>query len=507
MEELAAGVVDPPPPYGFDLLEAFAEADKQQHPRLISKYPGLLLARLQRRLHAEAKASGAQRLASAAEELSLLTQFLAANRDRYPFGLGPVESATARVQSREIDLEFARGLMCEPAVRMAMTPVYATALMKEAIEQGTTGDWQYAMTLARLTVAAADAAGQEGERGATRSQAALDFLLVALPVLTRVPDGRILREAVALGARALAQARAENDRTDLGQAEHRLGSLALDPAVAAGSTDAAVVRTRWQGILRYEYGPDFLFESEELEMPSLEESLRTAEAHYRLAIPARDGHERGRTEKALLETLVWRRALGHAVDQAEMERIGRQALADLDEAEAPRARVVRVDDAWRTASDRKPVRDAERFIPGSRDRTDASGGYLAHDPQHGLAVLADLGDLLRESRNETFRISAARLLQRLCQALAGESIGALLPDGAAEALQRAKREGWGSTRTVAAMIELARRSGDQDAEPQGVALMDQARLVDPDFVSAHGDALGIVVARNVDGRRLECPER
>jgi hypothetical protein len=497
--ELAAGVPDLLAPYGLELVEAVAAATGDEFSRLISKYPGLLSTPVLQALHAEAKKTGRSSLVETVELLDVGATQLDEDRGEYPLGLGPIETSAAKVEGREIAFEVALAEVREPVVRLTVTPLYAGALMRRAIAEANEGNWRHALTLARLTVAAADAAGIEGERGEARTQAALDFLIVALPVLGRVPDGRLLGEARELAARASAEAVASGDRTALGQADYRVGGLLLEPVRSYGTVNQARFDSRWEEILRQEYGPSFQFHKEDFRLPPLTELLELAEGHYRRSLEFRDGHLRGIAGAALLQTLELRRRAGVTIDEVELERIARTALEEIDRDQAPQHYLDVLSILGEREEDHEQPRDA-----GDRPSADESfeaviarARTLApHEPGAGLIELAELDIRIRDAGSEEQRnIAADTFLQLVPKAWAPEDVPPFLSERTQQLGARAEREGWTADRVAAAAVASASRSGEQDAERDAISLLGELDSFAPAFVMMHMDALRIIVAR------------
>ena len=503
MEELAQGVIDLPEPYGIELLEAVTAAGDNSLMSAISTYPGLVSARVLRRLETlveQAPLFRRRRLRKTLKALMQAAQLINSYDPRfpYPLGHGPIEQLAADVDTDVIRLSSALIRAEAPSVLVTMTPYYAHALGRQAIEDASHAErWQAGLTLARLTLAAAEAAGAAGERGDARRQAGLDFLLVCGRVLLRFPDGRILEEARSAGECILEEAQAEGDREDVGRASYRIGGLYLDPVMTTGTVDELAVRQALRQRLRDVLGPQIVFEDgDSLDYPRLGAALSEAERRYRLAVETRDGHERGMALKALLQTLSLRRSSGENVDEGEFQRLGQDALALIDADVAPQLRydvLQMLGTVPDTTTPESVAELRERLgTAAAREAALAQASYLAeHNPGAALALLGDVEQLLPTAPDERSRSSSAVLVRRALVNWGPRQLPQLSDNSIDQLQLRAGEENWEPREHAAALITLAMGSGAGDAEALGLTLWEEATHVSPELFAAFPDALAV----------------
>src|SRR5271166_5665074 len=176
-------------------------------------------------------------------------------------------------------------------------------LSSRAMSLAKGGQWRPAVRLMR-DLRAALAAGTGPDALAMRYEADGRWIEVATGALTKIPDGRIYRSALAAGERLEATL---PPGPGLGLLLHRLGALHLDPYTAdRGSLGYAEQQRAWHERLRQELDDDDETVPEaELRMPEPAEALAIARSYLRRAADLREGNDKGLSLKALAQACAW----------------------------------------------------------------------------------------------------------------------------------------------------------------------------------------------------------
>lgn len=482
---------------------------------LVASQPLLLDADELRRA-ADAAASsapaGRERAQAAVAALLALRTRLIENPLDYPLGPGPLERLWESVWSGEITPEYGQARAREE-VAGCLTDVYALAATAHALEVAHAGDWDRALQIERLLLAAArqDPPAEAAARlGAARRAAEREWLEVARAILNNLPHPQVYREAVEGGERLLAGAVAPA-LTDQDRALvlFRLGTLHLEPYTANKSSASYEYGIRaWNqrltealgadeaGRLLSRYGP----------LPSPTDALGLAEGWLRSALAISSGPDRGLCAKALCQTLHWSGLLGESVADEEIRDIGRVALEELPGVAFAHERAsvlaIVVDHGHRVDSE-----VLDELLAPSLDEVVRQSGPMAAldlliqsmdvlwrtDPGRALEIARAGRSLVRtwgdETRQQVHWVEEIRLLVEVHAAadLPGVAVGTL-EQRAAAVRERARREEWDARRLSASLIGLAAVAAESDEEsaafPLVLETLDIAPLLAADFDDA-----------------------
>jgi hypothetical protein len=426
---------------------------------------------------------------------------------------GPIELVWARVQRGELLEDTARALVAAPDVTRQLTFDYVASLTNAA-ESITYEHPIPGVQLGRLLRAAADAAtGPDADR--IRRYVAMGWLEVATRSVSKIPDGRVLRDATAAGESLVADALKRDDRREAGLALHRLGVLHLDPYTAGrNQLNYDFEMRQWRARMIEVFGTT-LARTEQTEwiVPEPLDALATAENYLRKALDYRAGRDRALTLKALAQTLEWRASLGGAADVAGVVAACNEALALLDPRKDPRdcaALLATLDRA--NAAIPKAVLDglletplsdlAERRTLSPLQVLDLSGQLIAvlrrRNPERAL-------DLIRET--EPLRASHASdqmrswfWIQELELMVTTRAPGFSMDltrglEAAADDLRRAaRRAGWSNETIAAALLLVASEAPKRDEEPIGLALVKEALERAPQLATEHANVVSVLTA-------------
>jgi hypothetical protein len=420
---------------------------------------------------------------------------------------GPIEQVWQRLLAGELSDAGALQLVTAPEVTAKLDPA-SIAELCDATESLSITHARDATRLHRLTLAAVEAApGAEAE--AMRRDAGMAWLEVAARALSDVPDGRVLRQAVAVGERLAHQALERGDREEAGVAFHRLGVLHLDPYTAGRtSTNHELQMRQWQNRTVEVLGAELAgVPPAEWQVPPAREALRTAEQYLRRAAELRQGRGRALTLKALVQALEWRTVLGEKVPAREIAALCHDALAIFDPVRDVRERAAVVAALDRQAG---PVPDAlidpllatplvdwaERL--GPLPAVDLAMQLLAlvrsRDPRRTLALVRQAQPLAERAGATDFREQLWRteLEAMVAVRLPGTALDppdAPLATVADRIRKRARREGWSNETLGAALIWLARWAPHLDEEATALELVQDALARAPGLATEHGEAV------------------
>jgi hypothetical protein len=262
-------------------------------------------------------------------------------------GRGPIERLWLEVQDGALDVqqaeERARDVLPDPAV----TEDALITLAEHGLKTTVGGDVSGGIALGRLLLAALGTVGDDEPLARARAIAALEFVETARIALMTAPDPRLYRRAVDAGEAALDWAQARDDVEVLQIGTFRMGTLHLDPYTADRTSDAyfeqhAAWLARRRDAPLYEFSSELEglgFDSEgrpiargpDAAMPEPVEALRLAERYLRRATEVRVGRYKGQALKARLQALAFLALFGEPVDEAEVRRVGGEALALIPE--------------------------------------------------------------------------------------------------------------------------------------------------------------------------------
>ncbi len=511
----------------FVLLQQLAEIKEEHWGTIISAHPGLLtpsaLKVLVLRL-ATVNGSERARLERTLVVLDSLRRYLQGKPEDYPIGAGPIETAWQRVLDGEINEKYAEQLVRDPSVTTELSLAYLEALSTRALDLVQRHETDQALQLNRLILAAIEAAEDaNNDYKVMRHQAYMDWLLIAHKVLLLVPDGRILRNARDIGERMVVEMQGEDNRDKLGSVLYRLGSLHLDPYLNFASPDE--FQSYWQDFwLEYdqaqpvvpldspfnskiERSPDGSLQKvkqHEVDMPPMDEALKSAERYYRAAAQVREGHLRGRTFKALAQTLIRLHGIGGQLDRADLSDVCKRALQFLDPNQNPQDRleVLNIIKAYKLIED-----DPDHLLSISLDEAVHLRGpneaieyaiqaclfLQSTQPHQALNLLISIRPLVKQYGTEKDRIRHWSMeLELIVQTLPVEVSHDLLqkstPLAVKMLIERRMRERWNNLTSGTALIALASYSPKYDEEAIGLTLLEEAAQLAPHFWDEHREA-------------------
>jgi hypothetical protein len=435
------------------------------------------------------------------------------NPDRFPIGRGPIEAVWSQVESKSIAYAVASQQVRDAAFGERLTYVYVKALCDRCFADLTQGRAELAFYRLSLVVDATEAlAGRppltsDKDIWQMRTAAAHRWLEASSGRLAAIADPRVLRQALQVGERLIAEARQRADRAFEGRLLQRLGILFLDPYTAGQSFDDPrnyEFRIQlWQNRLCDHLGREFdLLPEADRWMPPVREALANAETYLRQAKDISENPDRNGTIPALLQALIAQELLGKTVALADKIALAEEGLALLSTngADERRVRLTTWLDNWRRqlpenkgqslAEDdpadvkallERPIPDLLEDYDPTRLRdavTQAISGCQGRGRTHIALQLIDrfrtqlfdraLADDKRRARIWELEIVLVR------DELAGGR------DAEADTLERNRR--------IADKLTIAIQSGSKDEEAKGLDAMNEALLMRPALFVQHTDA-------------------
>ena len=428
------------------------------------------------------------------QALRNLAEGLSGQPWQWPRDTGPIHALARKVSGGEWTLPHALALAAGPEVSGNLTPLYVQVVAERARVQSVNGDWPDAVTIFRLLLAALDALPDGGPgTPEMRRHGVVNWIETAGAACMAVPDGRLFRDAL---RRAEAYLPTEADPAAAADAMHRLGVLHLDPWISGRSSQNYGNDIRiWRQRLADTYGPAVAADPAAA-MPEPVEALTAAVGWFQRALPHRTGEERGRTLKALAESLVWREIAGGEADRAAVRAYANEALSLLPAARNEAAiQVLRT--LLRFAQDApEPEASGKQASPQidaapdllwlepadvMRSLGDAEGrqrylwladAVMTSDPHRAVALMLRLWPSLIGPGDEMVKRSARRILgNALAEASSAEAVlreangdlSRLRPLLA----EKAKAEAWTPGRQVAALAGIRARPDQRRARGRG----------------------------------------
>jgi hypothetical protein len=281
-----------------------------------------------------------RRLRSGLETLQQVQASLLQQPSRYPIGSGPIEQIWYRVQEGEISIGDGERLAARAEIGRELSPIYVQVLCRFAVHSAAEVNWRAILQLGLLLLAASRAAPASREGQYAKERIAIDFLDIASGSLVQVPDGRLYRRALEVGARSLGWPSASGNRYFRGAMLHRLGALHLDPYTAGRSNQQYEEQhRRWLQRLWEEYADELVnVPPEELQMPDPVDALYLADRYLQEAVDLNEGHAKGLSLKARVQCLAFLESLGQDVSKTELIGLCYQALRFLDQEEGQQQR-------------------------------------------------------------------------------------------------------------------------------------------------------------------------
>ena len=225
-------------------------------------------------------------------------------------------------------LEIAR----RPLTVSALSFPYVVAIWQWAVMLAEQGEWRKALRIQRVLLAATDRLPLVDQNASMRHRAAIGYLNIARVALTEVPDPRVLRSAVDIGNRILAEA---GDDVNLAvEALAGLGGLYAEPyGVGRHAETYWSGLRRWMDRLREEVpDPTVDLSAPEWQMPDVQDALDTAEGYLQRALALAEGKPttRGHILVSLLGVAATRVLVGLDIDRDSYRAMSIDAVESLD---------------------------------------------------------------------------------------------------------------------------------------------------------------------------------
>ncbi len=266
--------------------------------------------------------------------------------NEYPFGYGPLEQLYQDVKEGRLTIETACQQVIEKRWYHWLSPLYVRGLSNSIEQSAMQGEgWQQNVDFLKLVIASLQGCPAELEdreyefmwRDAVES-----WIAVVTMALHEVPDGRLLRQAVAFGEDLL-QRMQDAPPQSLWRTYHRLGVLYLDPYFAGRNvTNYTNEYAAWiEKGYSYFRANGSTVPDEDISMPSPEEALETACQYLKKAIEAGTGIDKARSLKAIAEACNTRQLLLKEDWSKELDAYIQEALAlFVPAADYPQERIV-----------------------------------------------------------------------------------------------------------------------------------------------------------------------
>jgi hypothetical protein len=459
------------------------------------------------------------KLGKSLKDLDDRRRYLESHLESYPTGRGPLDKLSERVLNGEITSEQAEALARLPETTSLLSPVYTRAFCYHAVGRADKyGEWKEGVLRGKLVMASVNALTDSPEAELMRREVALEWIEIVHIALAAVPDGRLYRNALAIGNKMQAECTRPEDREFVGNMLHRLGTMHLDPYTALrNSASYKNSLNMWRQRLMDELGPEINnVPRAELEMPSMEQALDLAESYFRKALPFRDGHLKGLTFKALVQTLEWRKLIGEPVNKTEVINLARQALSFLSPDRDPQQRLAVITTLQRQGESIDP-QELTRPFQISLDEQVRRFGTLAsmelvlhtaaalEKPFDGLELLRNSRSLFETYGDERFRKlrweSAIQLMVRLMTKEYPDFTSCSdLKAGLDDLRLRARKEAWEVRKLSLGLVALAALAPARNEEETALDFLQQARQQAPLFAGDYADVLDYLRALLVHGR-------
>ena len=265
------------------------------------------------------------------DRLIYVSQAMQEDPGKYPIGPGPIEHIYGQASRGEVTKARALELATAPDVYSLLSPFYVRLLSINAEGNARKSDWKSGVAIEQLILSALDARrGQiEVDQDEMDFVAVIHWLDIVARAVWEVPDNALFRDAVKRGQKMAAIINDPGDFYPPAEILNRLGILHLDPYVYARRNENYEQQWRlWQERFDQERNRDMRGMTTDADrIPRAEAALPEAVKFLRRAAPHRSGTDRGLTLKALVQALVWQRAVGLTPKSSEVEAAAKDALS------------------------------------------------------------------------------------------------------------------------------------------------------------------------------------
>lgn len=411
-----------------------------------------------------------------------------------------------QVQQGEISGREAIKLATRAEMSGSLTDDVAFAISHWAREvvQNNENSWRVSVTLHALLYAGLDTREHGKKLSRLGCLLAGNWLDVVSVALWHVPDPFLYKDALGRGERAVARLKEEDGAKaqELASLLHSLGTVHLDPYAAMRSNPGLAKELQawrhrawdgetWNGT-RY---PDIEKEG----YPPPAEALAKAKTYYRAAADLREGRDRARSLKALVQTLHAHGLFALDVDRDGMAVAAREALALLDPKEDGPV-VAELTEYLRYAGGKADASALPKWFDQSLDASIAAHGddstrlavihaattWLDGEPAKVLRLLLDAHPLFTAEAKGDQCTAFHQLVLRAFARTHGYRAGTFLsPERPAAAMlaqdliRQAENEKWDPARLAGALVAVAEYSTAVDQEQVGVRLIDLLRSIAP----------------------------
>jgi len=240
--------------------------------------------------------------------------------ESYPFGLGPIEKIIESLKNGSINQEEANLRARDINCSGLLSPLYIRALMVRLLDELNI-DINFTMKSVEVAIEAVIAMPLPTFSLHTMMQSTEGYIRLAHGSLIRRPDGQVYNKAISLGQWSVNVANASHNYPLGSDFLHIIGSLSLD-AYAANFGPNEDYFNNINNWLKRAVNP----------MPEPSLGLENARIFISDSIEFRDiGSPRGKTIKALLETIVYENFyLGKKPDIHYLSQLAKEALDNLD---------------------------------------------------------------------------------------------------------------------------------------------------------------------------------
>lgn len=448
--------------------------------------------------------------------------------------LGPLVELARELRDGALGLDAAKEAARGYGVRGEVSPQQLAGMATAALEHAGKGQWRPALPVAQLSYEAARAAHTARPDDPALAEAWLsvsaDLVEIFHRALVEQGDLRMYLHAAEIADETTEAGGRLGLPKMQGLIALRFGALVLDAYLAGrspsnyqGQFDAWVARALQSNdpelkfLVSRKLGADGESEPgrEPPSWPKPLDALDVAEKYLRSALPLVIPERRGRTLKALVQTLEGRGLLGGTTDDAELRTLAHQSLEELDpdDAQARLAIMGTLQRLGEAPEDDELVRSLEHDLAGFIAETDEgtawdavgqAASFVQSDPPRALSLLRRRREIRSAWADESLRAqhfeAELSLFARAYRPLGFQAAPGL--DGAAEqatALAVAATSSAGAREAAAALISVMLAAVAADREGFALTLVDTLGKLDRTLWAEHEDALTFLVASLLRG--------